>query len=97
MRLVVDARVEKDKIEVVAKVDEAESVVRFVMGEVALLTMIEPNPDAMDPEESAPVEVMFPCTAVGSVEEMEGAPAPDVMSVPLFAVVMEESVSAAVV
>ena len=56
-----------------------------------------PNPDAMEPDARTPVLVMLSCVADGMVDEMEGTPPTDVTRTPLLAVVIEESVSAAVV
>jgi hypothetical protein len=44
------------------------------------------NPAARDPEDNAPTEVIFPCTAEGSVEPIEGTPPADVIKTPEFAV-----------
>src|SRR5207253_1934462 len=41
--------------------------------------------------------VMFPCTTVGNVDDIDGTPPPSVTNTPLFPVAIDERVSAAVV
>ncbi len=40
------------------------------------------------PEVIVPVLVILPCTAAGKVDEIEGTPVPEVINVPLLAVVI---------
>ena len=62
-----------------------------------LVPKLRVKPAPVAPDVRVPVPVIFPCTADGKVELIDGTPAPLVIKIPLFAVVIFERVSAAVV
>jgi hypothetical protein len=88
------------RLVVVAFVEVELTVTRLVMVEVALFASIPPEsverPETVS-EERVPRDVMFPWTAEGRVDDMDGAPAPLVINTPSFPVVIDESVLAEVV
>lgn len=59
----------------------------IVVPVIVFAVAMVPKPEAIEPEARAPVPVILPWTAVGSVEEIEGTPVPEVMRTPLFPVV----------
>lgn len=75
----------------------AESVVKDAAPAVnaSAPMLIEPKFPVIEPESRAPVRTMLSWTAFGKVEEMDGMPPAEVMRTPLFAVAIEERVSAA--